>query len=210
MGPSTEALAWSWWGRSLPKGNQWECWDPGLGPYVVRLPVHLPPPIHPYTPNAPNTLYTLMLLLMPPIPLLAPEYLHFLSAPNATLIPLTASNLPWCPLKPPEAPWCHLYPCYLQFLPAPNAPLIPLHSLPALNAPLKPPTPMTAPIPLTTLQCPLTPPRSPLMPPIPLLAPEYLHSLPSPKMHPWHPLKTTSLSACISTSRHVHTRNVKL
>ena len=36
------SLAWPWSGRYLPKGNQWECWDPGLGPNVVQLPV-LPP-----------------------------------------------------------------------------------------------------------------------------------------------------------------------
>ena len=36
-------LAWPWSCRSLPKGNQWECWDPGLGPNVVRLPVLLLP-----------------------------------------------------------------------------------------------------------------------------------------------------------------------
>ena len=34
--------AWPWSGRSLPNGSQWECWDPGLGSNVVRLPV-LPP-----------------------------------------------------------------------------------------------------------------------------------------------------------------------
>ena len=41
------SLAWPWSGRSLPKGNQWECWDPGLGPNVVRLPALLPPNIWP-------------------------------------------------------------------------------------------------------------------------------------------------------------------
>ena len=37
----------------------WECWDPGLGPNVVRLPVYLPPqcPIHPLMPPyAPTSL----------------------------------------------------------------------------------------------------------------------------------------------------------
>ena len=33
--------AWSWTGRTLSKGHQWECWDPGLGPNVVRLAVLL-------------------------------------------------------------------------------------------------------------------------------------------------------------------------
>ena len=30
-----------------PKGNQWECWNPGQGPNVVRPPVHLPPTMWP-------------------------------------------------------------------------------------------------------------------------------------------------------------------
>ena len=41
------SLAWPWSGRSLPKRNQWECWDPGLGPNVVGLPGHLPPNMWP-------------------------------------------------------------------------------------------------------------------------------------------------------------------
>ena len=48
------SLALPWPGTPLPKGNQWECWDPGLGPNVVGLPVHLPPPMHLYSPMAPN------------------------------------------------------------------------------------------------------------------------------------------------------------
>ena len=65
------SLVWPWSGRSLPKGNQWDCWDPGLGPNVVGLPVHLPPqctstPLTPpnspiqsqETPNAPYATYT--------------------------------------------------------------------------------------------------------------------------------------------------------
>ena len=43
------SLAWPWSGRSLPNGNQWECWDPGLGRNVVRLPVFLPPSAQPQT-----------------------------------------------------------------------------------------------------------------------------------------------------------------
>ena len=38
-----KTLAWPWSDRSLPKGNQWECWDPGLGCNLVGLPVHQPP-----------------------------------------------------------------------------------------------------------------------------------------------------------------------
>ena len=41
------SLAWPWSGRSLAKGNQWECWDPGQGTKVVGLPVLLPPNIRP-------------------------------------------------------------------------------------------------------------------------------------------------------------------
>ena len=35
------SLAGPWSGRSLPQGNQWECWDPGLRPNVVGHPVLL-------------------------------------------------------------------------------------------------------------------------------------------------------------------------
>ena len=37
-----------------PRGMSWEYWDPGLGPNVVRLPVHLPPQYIPYTPDIPK------------------------------------------------------------------------------------------------------------------------------------------------------------
>ena len=43
-----------------PHPCQWECWDPGLGPNVVRLPVYLPPS------NAPNTAYQPLTLLLTP------------------------------------------------------------------------------------------------------------------------------------------------
>ena len=131
MGPSTQALAWLWWGRSLPKGNQWVCWDFGLGPSAVSLPVHLPPPMHPWNPlHTPNshwhTLHSLWspeFPLMPPISHLAPEYLHSLLAPQYT--PDTPYTLmpPWCPLmahdtpmppRSPNAPLCHLYPFWPQ------------------------------------------------------------------------------------------------
>ena len=41
------SLAWPWSGMSLTKGNQWECWDPRLGPNVVGLLVLLPPNFRP-------------------------------------------------------------------------------------------------------------------------------------------------------------------
>ena len=98
------SLAWPWSGRSLPKGNQWECWDPGLGPNVARLPVHLPSPMPPYTP------YTLPPLMPlhpagPECPQWSSEPLHALPAPD-TLHPLLAPChptplTPQCPLTPP-------------------------------------------------------------------------------------------------------------
>ena len=42
----------------------WECWDPGLGPNVVGLPVHLPshmPPTPPTAPDAPTPCWPLTL-----------------------------------------------------------------------------------------------------------------------------------------------------
>ena len=41
------SLAWPWSDTSLPKGSQWECWDPGQGPNMVRPPDLLPPTIWP-------------------------------------------------------------------------------------------------------------------------------------------------------------------
>ena len=93
------SLAWPWPHRSLPKGNQWECWDPGLGPNVVRLPVHLPPPMHPLPPMAPNAPTAPMLPLMPPIPLLT-QVPTFPASPNAPLTPLYVLMSP----NPPNAP----------------------------------------------------------------------------------------------------------
>ena len=161
------SLAWPWPGRSLPKGNQWENWDPGLGPNVVRLPTHLPPQCTPDTPNSPLTpLGTLKFPLMPPIPLLAPEYLHSLPAPNTPLTPLGASNVPlyhlypfWLlstytpsqpqytpdtpmpltvptPLGDPNVTLCHLYPIWPQSTYTPCQP--PIHSQHPLMAPQHP------------------------------------------------------------------------
>ena len=157
MGPSTGAIAWPWWGRSLPKGNQWECCDPGLGPNMVGLPVHLPPqcipdtstsplypcwpltptfpaspnaPWHPYTPDSPPMLPTAPNALTPLHPQGAPI------APDAAYTPVALST--YTPCQPPMHPWHHYTPRGPQCL---------------------------------------------LMPPVPLLTPEHLHSLPAP-MHP--------------------------
>ena len=128
MGSSIGALAWPWWGRSLCKGNQWECWDTNA----------------PYTPRSPQC------PLMLPLPLLAPEYQHSLPAPNTPLTPPNATT-PLTHSSSPQCPWCHLYPCWSlnTYTPCqpPNEPLTPLHPLMAPN------TPTLATIP----QCPLIP-----------------------------------------------------
>ena len=173
MVPSTGALAWPWWGRSLPKGNQWECWEPGLGPNGVRLPAHLPPqcPLlvtHTtcQSPNAP---------LMP----LHPCW------PQCTLIPLTPCWLlsPYTPCQPsmhiwyPYTLWCPQMPLY------PAGPWVP--TLPASSQ-------MHLWHPLMLLTPPIGP-NAPLMPPIPLLAPEGIHFLLATQCtptSPWHPPDT--------------------
>ena len=59
---------------------------------------------------------------MPPIPLLAPEYLESLPAPNTPLTPPTPPDaliLPkWfpTPLGAPSAPWCPLYPFWFSIV----------------------------------------------------------------------------------------------
>ena len=122
-------LAWPLSGRSLPKGNQWECWYPGLGPNVVGLPVNLPPkytpgtpynpwcpqyPLHPQgVPNAPlchlypfQPLSTYTSCQLPNTPLTP---LHPLMSLDA---PLMAANAPDTPTPPRNlnAPLCHPYP----------------------------------------------------------------------------------------------------
>ena len=165
MGSSTGALAWPWWGRLLPKGNQSECWDPALGPNVVGLPVYLPPQC---TPDTPYISYK-------PLYPAGPWLLHSLPAPNAPLTPPTLPDGPQCPWWPkcsltpptplvaPNAPWCPLYPCWpwtLHSLPSPMHLWHPLH---ALMAPT-PPTPLLAPLPL--YPCWLLSPYTPCQPPI--------------------------------------------
>ena len=183
------SLAWPWPGRSLPKGNQWECWDHGLGPNLVELSVHMPPqcPLH---------------------PLLDPD------APTSLMAPWH----PWH-LTPPNAPWCPtllLAPQSLHSLPAPMHPWDPLHPLlppwfshSPYQPPIPPdvPTPLLAPQPHTPWQPPMHPwhllhpclspdspiphttPTSPPMPPMPItpllaLSPALPDSSP---MHSWHP-----------------------
>ena len=150
------------------------------------------PPIHPWhvlhplmPPNSPNTPYTPkshQCLLMPPIPFLAPEYLHSLSAPNTSLTPAT----PWCPLMAPNTPTPPRRPQMSLMLPtfllAPEY----LHSLPASHTPWHP----------YTIWCPLTTPSTPYTPsepqcPLCHLYPSgpWVSTLPaSTPIHPSHPL----------------------
>ena len=95
-----------------PHPCQWECWDPGLGPNVVRLPVYLPPSMpswHPLQPHVPNTPYT---LCQPPD---APSFLPVgmlgpwtgaqcgqASSPPATPMPSTPLPAPCHPMMPLE------------------------------------------------------------------------------------------------------------
>ena len=126
---------------------------------------------HPYTPRSPMP-------LMPPILLLAPEYLVPASSPYNPDTPYTLTS--------PESPW---YPIMasntLHPLAAPNTPDAPifllaseyLESLPAPNTSLHPWWPLMA----------STPPRNPQMSPIPFWP--WVPTVPaSPSVHPWDPL----------------------
>ena len=93
----------------------------------VMSPQH---PLHPHeTHNAP---------FMLPIPLLAPEYLHSLLAPNTPLTlsappdtPLMALNIPYeTPIPPyatysPSGPWVPTLPASLPYTPDTPTPLLP-------------------------------------------------------------------------------------
>ena len=132
------SLAWPWPGRWLPKGNQWEWWDPQQGPLpgfgeVGHSPrgtngstgaqcvwVPSPPatpmpssdPLHPYAPIP-------LLVWVPTLhasPQSTPEPLHPLTAP----IPLMAPDTSYTPKSPlmPQIPI--LAPEYLHALLAPQ------------------------------------------------------------------------------------------
>ena len=149
------SLAWPWPGRSLPKGNQWECWDPALGPNAAGLPVHLPLLMHPLHPQwslcSPDTPYT------PRLP-----------------------NAPWCHLNPcwplstytPCQPPCTANTPYTpDDPPMPNT-LTPLGTPNAPDATYTPAGPW-APTLLASSQCNPDTPYTPWWPPTPL------HLLPS-------------------------------
>ena len=102
-------------GRSLPKRNQWECWDTGLGPEVFRpspsqctpdTPTHLTDP-----PDAPTLSSSLLTLLHPlPAPMTPWCPLHSCWPPMFpdTPLPPTGCLNPPTPLPVPMHPW-HFY-----------------------------------------------------------------------------------------------------
>ena len=104
-----------------PRGTSGSAGDPGLGPNVVRLPVHLPSPMHPYTPYV-------------SIPQLTPECLHSLPALNAPLISLNNPPIPWCSLTPLGAPDAMYTPAspWVPTLPASPPPMHPWHPAPLM------------------------------------------------------------------------------
>ena len=139
MGPWTGALAWPWWGRSLPRGTSGsagaQC---GQAPSPLATPMH---PWHPYTPDSP----------MPqngsPTPLWAPNspFCHLYPfwplstyTPSQPLIhPLHPQTPLMAPTPPrsPNAPLCHHY--------TPSGPWVP--TLPASTQyTLTPPIPPDA------------------------------------------------------------------
>ena len=159
---------WPWWGRSLPKGNQWECWDPGLGPNVVGLPVHLPPPILPDTPRSPMpvpqyTSYTLgchphplgaPMCLYAPIPVW-PQSTYTPISPNTPLTTPTPPDVPYSPQEPPMPP-------YATYTPSgPWVPTLPASPKTTLSTAIHPwllhtsNSPLMSLHPLGVLKCPL-------------------------------------------------------
>ena len=182
MGPWTGALAWPWWGRSLPKGNKGGlglCHLPPQCPYTPTCPYTPASPYTPTGPNAPDTLTSAHPRLT----------LHSLLAPNAPLTSLASPQFPTdVPTISPDTP-----------TPLPVGVLGPWTGAQCGWAPSPPATP-NAPTPPTGPQNPYTPlaPNSHLMylhpywlrsmtPPNPLLAPEPLHSLLAPNAPPTHP-----------------------
>ena len=102
------SLAWPWPGRSLPKGNQWEWWDPGQGPNVVRFPVHLSPqctlnilytPSHPYTPTSPLYPCWPLTSTLPASPQCTPD----------------TSYTPWQPPNSPTPTDTPVHPCQCEY-----------------------------------------------------------------------------------------------
>ena len=150
MGPWTGALAWPWWGRSLPKGNQWGVLVPwtgaqcGQAPSPPATPMPLHPMPAPWCPHAPTPLTApwfpwqtlhpqcplkplhLCWSLSPYTPCQLPMYLwhpYTLCQPSDTPDAPTSPAGPWCPLLPCQAPDVLQFPYTPCWLPkANNAP----------------------------------------------------------------------------------------
>ena len=154
------SLAWPWPGRSLPKGNQWECWDPGTGTQCGQTPSPHATPIHPWHPLHP------LMTLIPP------------NSPWCPQLPLGAPNAPYATYTP-SGPWVPTFPASPKYtLTPPDAPTPPNspNTPRSLPMPLMPPIPLLAPEYLHFLPAPIHPwhPYTlwcPLMAPTPLEAP---------------------------------------
>ena len=168
------SLVWPWSGRSLPKGNQWECWDPGLGPNVVGpqfTPIH---PWHPYT------------LTDPHMPSASPWCPY---TPAGSLMPQFPAHPCWPPI-PPETP----YPCWpsesLTFSASPNVPLTPLHPYCSPDTPTPLPVGVLGPglgPNVVRLPVHLPPLNAPCTPTPPAGTPDAPYTPAGPNT-PWHPL----------------------
>ena len=120
------SLAWPWSGRSLPKGNQWEWWDPWQGPLPGLGEVGYSPrgtsgsdgtldwgpmwsgsqsTCHPNAPNIPYTPWQPLHPLPAPKPPDAPTFL-----PVGVLWPWNGVQCGWAPSQPttpmhPDTPY---------------------------------------------------------------------------------------------------------
>ena len=195
--------AWPWSGGSFPKGNQWEWWDPGMGPLPGLGEVgHSPgetsgsagtldwgpmwsgsqPICHPqcpYTTTGPLMPYTPDGPWYPPdtpTPQWPPSAPTLSGSPNASMTPPTPPAgllMPLHSLPVPNTPWCPLHLCW---------PLSP-YSLTAHNALLTCPSPPVDPV---TPHTPYWLPNAPWCPYTPLSLSTTLPA--SSPMYPWHPL----------------------
>ena len=154
------SLAWPWWGRSLPKGNHWECSDPDWGQMWLGSQSTFHPQCTPDAPYTPCWLPTPS--WCPYTPASLPTHLAVLWCPLSPLTPLPVPNNPtspaglWCPLSPysPCQPPMSLHPCQPPNALHPCQPPMPLHPLlacDALWAPLHLASPLMLP------WCPYTP-----------------------------------------------------
>ena len=173
------SLAWPWSGRSLPKGNQWEWWDPGQGPL---------PGLGEVSHSWKGTIGSAGTLEWGPMWSGSQSICHPQCTPDTPFTswcPLTVLNGP-TPPRSPNAP----YATYTLFGPRvitltaspqymPDIPYTSLHPL----------TPLTAPMPLHPLGAPNAPlfHLYPIWIRVPTL-PASLQYMPTPSDAPWHHL----------------------